>query len=379
MQQSTHFVNSLTCKERRILVSQCIANVENVKEWLPGWFIKKMLNGQSITPNFEEIYHDNMIEWLSWAFFTASLDEVLQHSNHVKEIEWMVNEFESAFQIQFPKGYNDQLQSRRLNLDPINAYHRPLLFYVCIQLMTLLYDTMVLQVRYGMKKYGPEAVHSNLLWNPVESSFSPCDQEKDCDERISYWFRDGDRNKKPIVFIHGIGAGLMCYMTFVHQLVQLDAPIFCIELPFVSMRCVEDVPTMQEISNDIQRMLHRHDCRNAVFVAHSLGTAVASCELYISYYISRHFHWFQCALYVTPINQLHQNQPLMTTPMPHHTKIYLSEHDNIVNSSRVESYLKKHGLNSEMMLGLDHASFLVSPIWQQRIMDTVSSYIDDAK
>ncbi|ORZ18043.1 Alpha/Beta hydrolase protein [Absidia repens] len=432
--------NTLTRKERRSLVTLCIANVNNVQEWLPGWFIKKDGQHPAVVPAFEEIYLENVVEWVSWAFFTAPLEDVLQHSELVKEIDWMIGKVERKFQVKFPNGYNQHIHSRRLNLDPINAYHRPLVFYVGVQVLNFLYGVAVLQGHYGMKKYGPEAViDSDFLWNQlVEIPSNKMDAE-----RISYWFRDGDRSKKPIVFIHGIGAGLMCYTPFIHQLMQLDVPIFCIELPFIAMRCIEDVPTMQEISHDIQQMLHRHDCQNAVFVAHSLGTAVASwtlqhlpktvagvvlldpicfmlhyndictnfvyrtpktasesvvkyfasSELYISHYISRHFYWFQCALYVTPTTTTDQRKShkrnlgslppspscstsiLATTPMPPHTKIYLSEFDNIVNSTRVNSYLVENGINTEMMTGLDHASFLMDSLWQKRIISTLSHYI----
>ncbi|KAG1433174.1 hypothetical protein G6F57_022356 [Rhizopus arrhizus] len=68
----------------------------------------------------------------------------------------------------------------------------------------------------------------------------------------------------------------MCYITFVAKLVTLDAPIFFIELPFVAMNCVEEVPTAQETVRDIQQMLQRHGCTDAVFVGHSLGTSVIS-------------------------------------------------------------------------------------------------------
>ncbi|CAO3590079.1 unnamed protein product [Absidia cylindrospora] len=173
MQQTGPTINTLTRKERRALVSNCIANVKHVEDWLPGWFTKENHDHSSVTPVFEEIHRENVIEWLSWAFFTAPLEDVLQHPELLKEVEWMTSEIESTFHVQFPLGYNEYLQSRRLNLDPVNAYHRPLVFYIGIQLMTLFYGTVVLQFGYGMKKYGPEAVHSNLLWNPVESSSFP--------------------------------------------------------------------------------------------------------------------------------------------------------------------------------------------------------------
>lgn len=117
-----------------------------------------------------------------------------------------------------------------------------------------------------------------------------------------------------------------------------------------------------------------------------------STELYISHYISRHFHWFQCALYVTPIEKTKEELPISPPPsptptsrvkalasdtattLPCHTKVFLSERDIIVNSPLVNTYLSKHGVNTELMPGLDHASFLVHPSWQHRILSTISDY-----
>lgn len=216
---------------------------------------------------------------LSWAFFNSPLEDVLQDDSHLKDMEWMMQQIQQKLNYQFQEGYNDHVQSRRKNLDPLTAYHRPLVFYIGIQLATIFYG-MILQFFYKMKKYGPEAVQTELLWNFVECrtpSLSYLENNQEIEEgRISYWFRDGNRKKKPIVFIHGIGAGLMCYTTFLHHLLTLDNPIFLIELPFVAMRCVEDIPTMYEISHDIQQMLARHEFQNATFVAHSLGSAVTS-------------------------------------------------------------------------------------------------------
>lgn len=188
----------------------------------------------------------------------------------------MIDRFEQEFHIQFDTGYNEDIVAYRINLDPVHAYHRPLAFYTLIMFFTTLFG-FACQFFWGMKKYGPET--RSTIWNLMDSQpyeTSSISSDGGAPEKVSYWYRDGDRSKKPIVFIHGIGAGLMCYVSFVHKLLTLDAPIFCIELPFVSMHCVEDVPTMQETIRDLQNMLHRHDFQNAVFVAHSLGTAVTS-------------------------------------------------------------------------------------------------------
>lgn len=61
--------------------------------------------------------------------------------------------------------------------------------------------------------------------------------------------------------------------------------------------------------------------------------------------------------------------------MPENTKIYLSEKDNIIDSDRVDTYLAGHGLDTITMKGLDHASFLFYPSWQNQIIDNINQYI----
>lgn len=62
--------------------------------------------------------------------------------------------------------------------------------------------------------------------------------------------------------------------------------------------------------------------------------------------------------------------------MPENTKIYLSEKDNIIDSRRVDVYLNHHGIDTTLMKGLDHASFLFYPSWQTQIVDKINQYIE---
>lgn len=215
---------------------------------------------------------------MSWAFFGSALEDVLQDESHTEELNYMIDNFEQEFHIQFDIGYNEDIIAYRINLDPVHAYHRPLAFYSIIMFLTTLFGC-ALQFIWGMTKFGPET--KSTVWNLLDpqqtyDTFANNNTDEDGPEKVSYWFRDGDRSKKPIVFIHGIGAGLMCYISFLPSLFALNTPIFCIELPFVSMHCIEDVPTMQETVRDLQNMLDRHQFEDAVFVSHSLGTAVTS-------------------------------------------------------------------------------------------------------
>lgn len=218
-----------------------------------------------------------IIDRLSWAFFGSPLEDILQDEAATEELNYMIDNFEQEFHIQFDIGYNEDIIAYRINLDPVHAYHRPLAFYALVMFGTTLFGC-AMQFVWGMTKFGPET--KSTVWNLLDpqQTYEPFfkTNPEDGPEKVSYWFRDGDRSKKPIVFIHGIGAGLMCYISFLPKLFSLNTPIFCIELPFVSMHCIEDVPTMQETIRDLQKMLHRHEFDDAVFVSHSLGTAVTS-------------------------------------------------------------------------------------------------------
>jgi hypothetical protein len=60
--------------------------------------------------------------------------------------------------------------------------------------------------------------------------------------------------------------------------------------------------------------------------------------------------------------------------MPKNTKVFLSEKDNIIDSMRVDTYLNHHGVDCTIMKGLDHASFLFYPSWQNEILEAIDQF-----
>ncbi|KAI7897493.1 uncharacterized protein BX663DRAFT_445012 [Cokeromyces recurvatus] len=329
-----------SAKERSEIYKLCVANIDDAPTWISEWFM--LASDITRHPTFEQIGRDNVSEWLSWAFFGLPLEEVLQEESLSEELNSMIDHFQDEFHIDFAPGYNEDVVAYRINLDPVHAYHRPLAFYTLIMFLTTLFG-FICQWIWGFRKFGPET--RSMLWNNMDTPTLS-------DQKVSYWFRDGNRKKKPVVFIHGIGAGLMCYISFLIKLITLDAPLFFIELPYVSMHCIEEVPTMQETIKDLQEMLMKHEFSNAVFVAHSLGTAVTS-------WVVKHM------------------PQQVAVKMPKNVKVYLSELDNIVNSKRVDLYLNHHGLDAVVMKGLDHASLLFYPNWQNDILATIQRFIND--
>lgn len=61
--------------------------------------------------------------------------------------------------------------------------------------------------------------------------------------------------------------------------------------------------------------------------------------------------------------------------MPENTKVFLSEKDNIIDSNRVDTYLNHHGIDATVMKGLDHASFLFHPSWQNEMLASINKFV----
>ncbi|KAI9472184.1 MAG: Alpha/Beta hydrolase protein [Benjaminiella poitrasii] len=315
----------------------------------------------------------------------------------------MLSSAEQWFHVTFPQGLNPNLECIRLNLDPVQAFHRPLVVYLAMYIITAIFNLVCLQT-WGFQHSGATAPGIPRL------------------RHLSYYYRPSVGQKTPLVFIHGIGAGILCYAEFVYQLVtHLDRPMFLVELPYVAMHMVDCVPTATETVAELQEMLQSFGYDRAVYVSHSLGTGVTSwlmnmapnsvaglvlidpiCfllhyhnvafnfvhrmpktifeyimhygaarELYISYYISRHFQWYE-SIYFCQLDDV-------STKLLENTSIFLSEKDGIVGSANVHHYLSKRGVNVHMMEGLEHAMFLTNHDWKNKIskqIDIISRKAD---
>ncbi|GFR48765.1 hypothetical protein Agub_g10586 [Astrephomene gubernaculifera] len=81
----------------------------------------------------------------------------------------------------------------------------------------------------------------------------------------------------PIVFLHGVGMGLLPYLRLLVALAATGAPVIAFELKHVSQRWTSaEPPSLQQLAEDVVSALRRHGYSRAAVLAHSFGTAVAS-------------------------------------------------------------------------------------------------------
>ncbi|KAG2215028.1 hypothetical protein INT45_010273, partial [Circinella minor] len=355
-----------TFEQRWKLYWNCLdtIHVENFQDWITGWFYISN-SAQREHPKLNEIYRDNLAFFLSWVFWGDDLKIVQKNPSFENELNGMIYHMETTFNIQFPTGYNSHVQCIRPTMDHFEYIHRPLLFYIINFIFTHIFDYLFLE-RFGQfRKYGVDHNKPGVRWGyffyifkkrthdyyyswwlKKQQSFTLNDKENHHHQHLTYWYRKGRTTSTstttPIIFIHGIGTGLHLYMDFIRRMTTLECPLFCIELPYVSTRLVEHVPTPKETVMEIQTMLDTHGFDKAIIVGHSLGTVVAgwmatyamnrisglvlidpvcfllnyhdtaynmlhripsnfaeylihyfaSRELHINYYFNRHFHWY---------------------------------------------------------------------------------------
>ncbi|KAI9597304.1 hypothetical protein BDF19DRAFT_421221 [Syncephalis fuscata] len=452
LQRGSRYVQ-LTDHERSALFYRCCSECGPLEKFFPGWFkraehVPRAIRHEPII--LDEIYRENAREWLAWGFFGGTLEDAQARARTWKQLNWMLDYIEENFHHQFPKGYNTDLTTLRLNLDPVKAVHRPCFFYALIFVIDGLCKVLLYLI--GFRRYGREPRKLTVFAASLAGGYYDNDTELDGDHDIdnpsedgnknangrsvrrrplvTYWYRPGrpampldndsqaqqseleQKQPLPIVITHGIGIGIAPYFKFVWRVLVAtngSAPIYLVELPHVSMRFYGRPPTVPETTRELDAALVEHGHSQAVFVGHSLGSAVvagmcrssrkrvaaavlvdpicfllhlpavaygfvhrrptranerfvaffASRELFISRFISRSFHWYHSCMWADDL--------------PSDATVFLSQNDLLVPSREVSEYFNRQNVNHHMM-PLDHAQFMLNHDWESKIVQNIADY-----
>jgi pimeloyl-ACP methyl ester carboxylesterase len=218
---------------------------------------------------------------------------------------------------------------------------------------------------------------------------------------LAYWYKSpsNPENKIPLVFIHGIGIGLVQYIHLVVALAFISRPLILIEVPYVSSQLIQtDCMTPDETFFAIRRILKTHGHPKDTFMGHSLGTMLcaavcrgssatssdsivaglvlvdpvcflthhsiahnfayripatasqlvmdlfAAREIGTSWYIMRRFCWNQCVMFPIAWSRREQKPMLaqgrLSPVFPEKTRVFLSSNDTLLDMGKVATYLK---------------------------------------
>jgi len=237
-----------------------------------GWFRAKD-GDRALSPH--EVGRDDLIELLAWAFFYKQLDDL-----DSEELAWVEYVCEIiAQELRSDQGFRpgrSGVTSVRHTLDMIHVIHRPLVFYLVVQILYLAHG-ILLRLR------GFHRGHHEGLW---------------------YWYRlPGSQPKssetskestEPLVFFHGIGFGLFLYLPLLLRLPAQSQVLF--EMPWISMNpFVQHIPSSSEYAQWVVEALEKHDVHSCVALGHSFGS------LPISWLIRHHPGTISRCIMVDPV------------------------------------------------------------------------------
>ncbi|KAI7827180.1 Alpha/Beta hydrolase protein [Gamsiella multidivaricata] len=345
-------------------------------------------------PNLNVIFSFNVCR-LAWAFWAAPIEEVFESTSDMMDLNGMVDTLEETKEIKFAEGYNAEVECIRLAFDPVVASHRPLIYYALVWIGNTV--TGLIFHLLGFARFEGTVIQTHAFEKAARQGHA-VDPTTD----ISYWHRSlaDPQNKVPLVFIHGIGIGLVQYIHWVIALSTLSRPIIVIEVPYVSNNLFQrDCMTPDESYFAIERILKAHGYPKATFMGHSLGTMLcaaicransasspksivkgliladpicflthhsiarnfayrvpstaselimdlfAAREIGTSWYIMRRFCWDQCIMFPISWRRRLEQKPLplqgrLSPVLPKMTRVFLSRKDNLLDMDLIAEYLR---------------------------------------
>ncbi|KAF0717143.1 Aste57867_2467 [Aphanomyces stellatus] len=203
---------------------------------------------------FDQLTRPDLCAWFSYTFYSKEWQHM--HLADRDEVDALVTRlYELVGAAEPPSPSAQPIQCIRHTLDPFHATVRPWVAYAVTIGMNQL-SHVLLRVAGFRRMTLARGLH---YWHQpsLDSSTSTV---------------------SPLVFVHGMGVGLLLYLPLVWQLkaAHPDRPLFLLEMPCISMQWVEDVPSKDTTLAGIRRMLADHGIARAHWMGHSYGTAICS-------------------------------------------------------------------------------------------------------
>ena len=222
---------------------------------------------------------------------------------------------------------------------------------------------------------------------------------------VAYYFHPGSsdedslQQETPIVFVHGIGVGLIAYMPLIDALLTTGRPVFLPEIPYVSAfrpwQSPHSVLQPAVVCSTMSTMLAYHGYLKGTWLGHSYGTS------WISYMCKYSSHAVAAVMFLDPVcfclhaprltksfvympadpgtisyfvrTDLIVNWTiqrafpwswiiLFTEDIKVPCSVFLSEKDALVPSATVEAYLRKKGAQVTTFSNVTDEHFRSEPL-----------------
>ncbi|KAJ4371928.1 hypothetical protein N0V86_008482 [Didymella sp. IMI 355093] len=255
LQASAQHPPLLDKEDRKALFWKCWDKIPHPEYYVSRWFL-------GARPG--EVRRDNVKEFFEWALMNRgaeSEDELVRRAQEDPEAkieeEEELKEYVDGIETMLGRPVlpgRGPAKSLRLTIDEVNMRHRPVVWYLIVMLV----DTLTA----AYLRYNNFHLH-----------------------HLSYWYRPHtSKTRLPILFIHGIGIGLMPYSQWLASINKEDpmsttdgeVGIIAIELMPISFRITRAIPRPEEICRQINMILERHGWDRVVLASHSYGSVVST-------------------------------------------------------------------------------------------------------
>ena len=198
--------------------------------------------------NYLEVYEDNFKSFLSWAMYSSKICDI---SNEQKDaIDECYHEFCRRNNFKLPLGHNPKVNHVSMTLDHYKYYHRPLIFYIINHIINAM--SSLLYQLHGFRKF---KLNGFSYWIKI------------CGNQI--------QNNPPVLFFHGISPGWLLYFNLISTLGK-GKSVILIDLNAIKILSLEfNMPTPENFSKNIVKILKRHKIDRVSIVGHSFGSITA--------------------------------------------------------------------------------------------------------
>jgi hypothetical protein len=276
-------------QERQELFKKCQREIHDPLAFLSGWF-------RGAKP--EDIGREELRKFVNWSFWEGRAEVTggeKDGDGEAAEMEQYLDKMSSMLPQPFLPGAG-KAKSLRLTLDPIEIEARSLLWYSLIMLADTV--TLVLLRTKGFSYHRRPFWKAAAVFPPRPAAFFT--RHVSVTPSISYFLREHTSpTRLPVVYIHGIGIGLLPTVKFLEELDHDlndghsdadQAGILVLEVLQISSRLTESMPRRAEFVAQLTSIINHHFGRGRfVLGAHSYGTTLSAnilCDEHLSARVS---------------------------------------------------------------------------------------------
>ena len=253
--------------EREMIFERTWEVTPNPRKYLSLWFHNAPV---------EALRRDDVTDWLHWRGWN-SFDH---DSKDEEELHHYLRRTEEVLGLTFKPGSGPH-KSMRVTIEPVRMQHRPLIYYI------LLIGSADLQFSFSMLARGYQYRALSLFRQLSSFPLRPVawfSRHRSPMPHLSYWHLPHTSSTNlPILFIHGVGVGLLVYLDFLKQFVTASrrsdngqTGIIVLEILSISSRITQPTLQPQKMCSEILGILRKHNYTNFILMTHSYGSVIAT-------------------------------------------------------------------------------------------------------